>query len=302
MDRLDAMRLFIRVAERGSFSVIAQQMGVARSVVTRQVAALEAHLGVKLLARSTRRLALTSAGTSYLERCRVILNLVDVAESGANEENLAPRGPIRLSLPLSFGLRHLSPLLLDFATRNPEVNLDVDYSDRRSNLLEEGIDLAVRIAERLEPGDVVRRISSSSMVVVASPEYLARHGEPQHPDELIHHQCLGYNGALTPNAWQFVIDGRPTNFPVRHRLQADNGDFLLQACIAGFGITYAPAFISAQAEAEKQVRPILTGFQTPELGIYVVLPGNRYVPHRVRVLMDFLAEQLGPEPPWQRPA
>ncbi len=299
MDRLDAMRLFLRVAERGSFSVVAQQMGVARSVVTRQVAALEAHLGVKLLARSTRRLALTSAGASYLERCRVILNLVDVAESGANEENLAPRGPIRLSVPLSFGLRHLSPLLLDFATRNPEVNLDVDYSDRRSNLLEEGIDLAVRIAERLEPGDVVRRISSSSMVVVASPEYLARHGEPRHPDELVHHQCLGYNGALTPNTWQFVIDGRATSFPVRHRMQADNGDFLLQACIAGFGITYAPTFISAQAVAEKQVRPILTDFHTPELGIYVVLPGNRYVPHRVRVLMDFLAEQLGPQPPWQ---
>jgi DNA-binding transcriptional LysR family regulator len=274
-------------------------MGVARSVVTRQIAALEAHLGVKLLARSTRHLALTAAGASYLEKCRVILNLVEVAESGAAEETQAPRGTIRLSVPLSFGLRHLAPLLLDFAMRHPEVNLDVDYSDRRSNLLEEGIDLAVRIAERLEPGDVARRISSATMVVVASPDYISRHGEPVHPDELINHQCLGYNGALTPNSWQFVIDGRPTNFPVRHRMQANNGDVLLQACIAGFGIAYGPTFISAQAVADKQVRPILAGFRTAEIGIYAVLPGNRYVPHRVRVLMDFLAEHLGPEPPWE---
>lgn len=286
------MRLFVRVAEGGSFSAVAQQLNVARSVVTRQIAGLEAHLGVKLLARSTRRLALTTAGATYLEKCRVILNLVDAAESGTSEENLAPRGMIRLAVPLSFGLRHLTPLLLEFAAAYPEVALDVDYSDRRSNLLEEGIDLAVRIAERLEPGDVARRLGAAGLVVVASPAYLARHGEPQHPDELINHQCLGYNGAVSPNAWQFLIDGRPTSFPVRHRLQANNGDALLQACIAGFGIGYAPTFIAADAIAAGEVQPILTAFRSAELGIHAVLPGNRYLPHRVRVLMDFLAERL----------
>ena len=138
MDRLDAMHLFVRVAELGSFSAVAQQLGVARSVVTRQIAALEAHLGAKLMARSTRRLTLTSAGTAYLEKCRVILNLVEAAETGIAEERQTPRGSIRLSVPLSFGLKRLAPLLLEFSNQYPEVALDMDFSDRRSNLIEEG--------------------------------------------------------------------------------------------------------------------------------------------------------------------
>src|SRR5476649_484954 len=133
MDRLDAMHLFIRVAELGSFSAVAQQLGVARSVVTRQVEALEAHLGVKLMVRSTRRLALTSAGTNYLGKCRVILNLVEAAETDVAEERQIPRGNIRISLPLSFGIKRLAPLLLDFSQRYPEVSLDLDFTDRRVN-------------------------------------------------------------------------------------------------------------------------------------------------------------------------
>lgn len=293
MDRLDAMRMFVRVAERGSFSAIAQQLGLARSVVTRQIAALEAHLGVKLLARSTRRLSLTSAGTAYLEKCRVILNLVESAETDLAKERQIPRGPIRMSIPVSFGMRHLSPLLLDFMIRYPEVSLDIDYSDRRSNLFEEGIDIAIRITDRLESGDVARRISTSGMHVVASPEYLARHGEPQHPAELIHHECLAYTASPNTHQWEFIVDGRPQNFPIRARLQASSGEALLQAAIAGFGLTYTPAFIAADALATGRVRQTLTAFPIAELSIYAVLPGNRHVPHRIRVLMDFLVERLG---------
>ena len=175
MDRLDAMHLFVRVAELGSFAAVAQQLGLARSVVTRQIAALEAHLGVKLIARSTRRLALTSGGTAYLEKCRVILNLVEAAETGVAEERLTPRGNIRISLPLSYGMKRLAPILLDFSQRYPEVSLDMDFSDRRVNLIEEGIDLSIRITRRLESGDVARKIGTGRMLVVAAPEYLARH-------------------------------------------------------------------------------------------------------------------------------
>jgi len=298
MDRLDAMRLFVRVAELGNFASVAKQMGVARSVVTRQVAALEAHLATKLIARSTRRLALTSAGADYLEKCRVILNLVDVAESGVAAERHAPRGPIRMSAPVSFGRRYLHAQLLDFARRYPEVSLDLDYTDRRSRLIEEGIDLTIRVTSRLEPGDVVRRLCSSGMVVVAAPEYLAMHGEPRHPAELIHHECLVYTGTTNPQSWPFLVDGRVQNFPVRARLQSNSGESLIEAAIAGFGLTLAPDFMAPDEIASGRLCRTLAGFPIAELGVYVVLPGNRHVPHRVRVLMDFLAERLGPEPPW----
>jgi DNA-binding transcriptional LysR family regulator len=293
MDRLDAMRLFVRVAELGSFSAVAQQLGVARSVVTRQIAALETYLGVKLMARSTRRLTLTSAGSAYLEKCRVILNLVEAAEADVAEERLTPRGNIRISLPLSFGLKRLAPLLLDFSQRYPEVALDMDYSDRRVNLIEEGIDLSIRITRRLEPGDVARKIGVGHMLAVASPEYLARHGRPQHPSELAHHECLGYTAGAAGQNWQFMVDGQLASFPVRSRINANNGEVLTEAAAQGLGITLQPDFIADSFLAAGRVEAILTDFPVPELGIYAMLPSNRHVPHRVRVLMDFLAASVG---------
>lgn len=292
MDRIDAMQLFVRVAELGSFAAAAQQLGVARSVVTRQIAGLEAHLGAKLMARSTRRLTLTSAGAAYLEKCRVILNLVEAAETGVAEERQTPRGNIRISLPLSFGIKRLAPLLLDFSRRYPEVVLDMDYTDRRVNLIEEGIDLAIRVTRRLEASDVARRLGASRMLVLASPDYLARHGRPAHPAELAHHLCLGYTNAGAGMAWQFLINGQLENFHVRSRLNANNGDVLTEAAAQGLGITCQPDFIAESFIAAGRVVEILGDFPGPELGIYALLPGNRHVPHRVRVLMESLAERL----------
>lgn len=294
MDRLDAMQLFVRVAELGSFAGAAQQLGVARSVVTRQIAGLEAHLGVKLMARSTRRLTLTSAGTAYLEKCRVILNLVEAAEIGVAEERQTPRGNIRISLPLSFGLKRLAPLLLDFSQRYPEVALDMDYSDRRVNLIEEGIDLSIRVTRRLDAGDVARRIGTSRMRVLASPDYLSRHGQPAHPADLAHHVCLGYTNAGAATTWQFVVDGQLENFPIRSRINANNGDVLTEAAAQGLGIACQPDFIAGSFIAAGRVVEILVDYPGPELGIYAMLPSNRHIPHRVRVLMDFLAARLAP--------
>ena len=297
MDRLDAMQLFVRVAELGSFAGAAQQLGVARSVVTRQIAGLEAHLGVKLMSRSTRRLTLTSAGTAYLEKCRVILNLVEAAEIGVAEERQTPRGNIRISLPLSFGLKRLAPLLLDFSQRYPEVALDMDYSDRRVNLIEEGIDLSIRVTRRLDAGDVARRIGTSRMRVLASPDYLSRHGQPAHPAELAHHVCLGYTNAGAATTWQFVVDGQLENFPIRSRINANNGDVLTEAAAQGLGIACQPDFIAGSFIAAGRVVEILVDYPGPELGIYAMLPSNRHIPHRVRVLMDFLAAGWRPESP-----
>ena len=268
MDRLDSMTVFRRVAELGSFSAVARQMDVARSVVTRQVAALEAHLGVKLIARSTRQLSLTSAGIAYLEKCREILNLVEAAESDVVQERQVPRGHIRISVPLSFGLRHLTPLLLDFGAAYPDVSLEVDYTDRKVNLIEEGADLAIRITGRLGPQEVARRISVSRMIVVAAPEYLEKHGEPQHPAELIGHECFGYT-PIDRFSWNFLIDGQVTAFPVRNRLCANNGDALLDAAERGMGLTNPPTFIAASAIEAGLVKPV-----------------------------DFLIERIGPDPYW----
>lgn len=291
MDQLEAMRLFVRVAELGSFAGVAQQMGVARSVVTRKVAALEARLGVKLIARSTRRLNLTSAGAAYLDKCREILNLLQAAETDITEDRQELRGPIRIGLPLIFGVRHLAPLLLEFCDSHPGVEFDMDFSDRRINLIEEGVDLSIRVTDYLGPREVARRLSSSRMVVVAAPGYLERHGEPRHPADLAAHECLSYT--FSDNAaWRFVVDGQSRGFAVRGRLQANNGDVLLAAAEKGLGIACEPVFIAGPALAAGTVREILADFPMPELGVYAVLPGNRHVPHRVRALVEFLSARL----------
>jgi DNA-binding transcriptional LysR family regulator len=299
MDRLDGMRLFVKVAELGSFSAVAQQMNVARSVVTRQVAALEAHLGTMLIARSTRRLSLTSAGASYLDKCREILGLVEAAEAGLSEERQAPRGHIRVTLPFSFGLRQMMPMFGEFMAANPEISIELDFNDRRTNLIEGGFDLAIRIADRLEPGDVARKIGSSQEVIAAAPDYLERHGRPKHPRDLARHECFGYLLAAR-SSWSFIIDGETRLFPVSGRLQANYGDALLDAAIRGLGITRTPTFIAEQAVREGKLEILLRTFPTPALGIYAIFPSNRYVPHRVRVLVDFIAQRIGPMPSWDQ--
>lgn len=301
MDRLQAMESFVRVVELGNFSAAARQAGVARSVVTRQVAALEQHLGVKLLNRSTRRLSLTSAGTRYLEKCRVVLNLLEAVETDLAEERGELRGRIRMGLPLSYGLKRIAPLLLPFAERHPEVSLEADYTDRRLNLIEEGFDLAIRVTSRLAPGDVTRRLGGCRIVAVASRDYLARHGTPAHPSELSGHECLAYLGDANPNLWSFDMGGRVESFPIRSRFSASNGEALLGAAARGFGITLQPDFIADEWLADGRVVPVLASFRVPGLGVYALLPSGTHMPFRVRALLEYLATHLagdqgGPAP------
>ncbi|MBM3365122.1 MAG: LysR family transcriptional regulator [Betaproteobacteria bacterium] len=292
MDRLSAMQVFVRVAELSSFSAVAHQMGVARSIVTRQIAALEQHLGVKLMARSTRRLTLTAAGAAYLEKCRVILNLVEAAETGIAEQRQTARGPIRISLPLSYGLKRVLPVLLAFARDYPEVSIDMDYTDRRVNLIEEGFDLAIRITAQPGPTEVARKLGRITMQTLASPDYLARFGRPLHPAELSQHECLAYNSPGTSSSWTYRVDNQWKSFSVPSRISAGNGEALTEAAAQGLGITVQPDFVAEPYLAVGRVVPLLEAFDLPELGLYAILPGNRQVPHRVRVLIDFLATQL----------
>lgn len=293
MSKLDSMAMFVRVAELGSFAAAAREKGVARSMVTRHIAQLEKTLGTKLMTRSTRRLTLTSAGSAYLEKCREILDLIESAETELAQESQALRGSLRVSLPLSYGIKRLAPLLLEFVENHPNIHLEMNYNDRQIDLIEEGVDLAIRITRRLADSDIVRRIGTVRMMVVASPAYLARHGEPRDPSELLEHGCLSYTASDNVDVWQFLVDGRPANFSVRTRLRSNNGDVLAQAAAKGMGITNQPDFIVADSVEAGIVKPILIESPPPELGVYVVLPSNRQIPYRVRALIDFLAHRLG---------
>ena len=292
MNRLDAMHIFVRIAELGSFTAVAEQMGLARSVVTRQIAALESHLGVKLMVRNTRRLSLTSAGSAYLEKCKVVLDLIEAAEASVMEERLTPRGNIRIGVPLSFGLKKLTPMLLEFSERYPDINLEIVFDDHQMNLIEEGMDLSIRIATQLAPGDIVRKLGSCRLFTVASPDYLKQHGRPNHPSELTNHECLGYTLTANGMSWGFMVEGHLETFYIRSRIKANNGDALTEAAARGLGITRQPDFIVDDYLATGQVETILDEFNAAELGIYAILSSNRYVPHRVRVLLDFPANRL----------
>ena len=293
MDKLNAMQLFVRIAETGSFTAVADQLDVARSVVTRQISALEKQLGAKLMTRSTRSLTLTTAGAAYLEKCRVILNMVDAAESSLLEEKTIPRGRIRLGLPLNFGLQCLMPALLEFTQTHAQIELVMDFSDRRSKLIEEGIDLSIRITNRLELGDIVRKLGVSRLLTVASPQYLAQHSIPKHPRDLAQHACLVYSQEFQSTSWTYGPNDNETHVTVRPRLAANNGEALLQAAAQGLGITRPPDFIAQPFLDTGSVVQVLEDFEPEPLGIYAVLPSNRYVPHRISVLIDFLAKALG---------
>lgn len=292
MDKLDAMQTFVRVAEAGSFTAVADQLQVDRSAITRQISALEKHLAAKLITRSTRSLTLTPAGAAYLEKCRLILNLVDATETGLREEGAQVRGRVRMAIPLSFGHERLLPALIAFMRLQPSLELLLTLSDQRSNLIEEGLDLAIRITGDLHSSDIVRKLGECCLQTVASPAYLSQHGTPAHPDELRHHECLLYTSSSTAAQWTYRIDGQIRNVAVRGRLAANNGLALLAANAAGMGISVQPDFLAEPFLASKAVVEILAEFRPPPLGIYAVLPSNRYIPHRVAALMDYLGQAL----------
>jgi DNA-binding transcriptional LysR family regulator len=206
---------------------------------------------------------------------------------------------IRTTVPLSFGLLHLTPLILDFSQLHPDIHIDVDFNDRRVNLIEEGMDLALRITDHLPDTTVARRLTACRFAVVASPGYLRRHGEPAHPEELAQHACLAYSLA-SRSSWTFIIDGQPRAIEIRGPLTANNGNVLLEAALRDMGIAYQPTFMVADALRQGSLLPILKAYGTPRLDMCAVFPGHRFVPRRVRAFVDFLATRLGPEPYWDQ--
>lgn len=289
MNQLEMMSLFVLVAELGSFADTAKEKGIARSVVTRQIAALEEHLSVQLIARSTRKQALTNAGKKYLKHCKVILDMVSQAEAELKQEQHMPKGNIRISLPLSYGLRHLTDLLMSYAEKYPDISLDLDYSDRMVDVNTEGFDLAIRLATELAMSDIVRKLDQCELILCAAPSYLKKHGMPTRVEELQLHRCLQYSHH---SRWHLQDREKHTTFNVIGNIKANNGDALAKAAVAGMGISLMPDFIAEDYLRSSQLVPITTIKAKEPLGIYAVLPTNNYMPERIRLLLEYLSKKL----------
>ena len=302
MDRLAAIEAFVRVAELGSFSKAADRLHSSKSVVSRQVGALEAELGARLLHRTTRALTLTEAGRSYFEQAARILAELAAANASVGQLQAAPRGRLRVSAPVSFGFLHLAPAGPDFLDRHPDVEIDLVMNDRYVDLVDEGFDMAVRIGTLADSSLVARRLAPARRTICAAPAYLQARGMPASPDDLKAHECLCYSNLGLSQEWRFVRpDGRPWPVEVRGRLHANNGDALRAAALRGFGLAVLPSFLVGRDFQSGVLVSVLEAFMAQDSGVYAVYPHARHLSPKVRAFVDFLAERFGPVPYWDHP-
>lgn len=301
MDRFESLNAFVRIVEAGSITAAAERLGVAKSAVSRRLAELEERLGAQLLRRTTRNLSLTDPGWAFYERAVRILSDLDEAETAVSQAQGALRGRLRVAAPLSFGLLHLGPAITDFMALHPEVTFDLDFNDREVDLLKEGFDLAVRIGELADSSLVARRLAPVRLLPCCSPAYLESRGMPETPADLAAHHCLLYAYAREPRTWRYkTADGKAGTVKIEPHLQANNGDFLCQAAVAGEGILLTPTFITYREIERGRLVPLLTQYQWPELAAYAVYPQTRHLSRRVRAFVDFLARRFEAVPYWDR--
>ena len=293
MDRFQAITAFAKVIETGSFARAAERLGVSVSSVSRQVAELEAHIDARLLNRTTRRLSLTESGRAFHERCVQLLADLEEAEQSANAGTAKPRGTLRLTSSITFGARHLAPAIAEFIVRYPEMRFDIELSDRAVDLVEESVDVAVRIGNIGSQNLVGRRVGITRLICCAAPSYLNREGEPRTPEDLATHKCLTYEYSSSGNLWRFHDrQGRERNVRIAGPIHANSGRFLEALAVEGAGIAFEPDFIvGPDLRAGRLVR-LLRGFEPPLANIYVVYPSRRHLSAKVRVFTDFLAQRF----------
>lgn len=303
MDRLRAFEVFVTVVARGSFTKAADALDTSPANVTRYVNELEAHLGTRLLNRSSRRLSLTESGETLYERAKSILDEVAETEAMASTASLQPRGRLRINAPLSFGILVLAPLWPRFMAKYPEVELDIVLIDRIVDIVEEGYDLAIRISRSGSTSHIALRLSRSRNIVCASPAYLAAHGMPQVPADLTRHVCLGYTYGATADEWQFVdAAGNPHSVKVRWAMRANNGDTARAAALAGAGVIWQPSFLIGNDVRAGRLVEVMPGFRMPDIDIQAIYASRRHLSAKVRVMVDFLADTLAGTPAWDVPA
>lgn len=299
MDRLENMNTFVHIVETGGISAAAERMDVAKSVISRRLKELEAHLGVQLFHRTTRQMNLTDSGRAFYEQSVRILADVQEAEHAVSQSHSALKGNLRVAVPLSFGLLHLGPAITEFLQIHPAIKFDLDFDDRQVDLLAEGFDLAIRIASLPDSSLIARRLAPIQVVMCASPAYLQQMGTPHTPGELINHRCLAYNLISNSDHWHvYDAAGQLVKTRITPYLKASNGEFLRDVAIAGLGIVLLPVFIIYQAIERGALLPILTEYHYPQVAVYAVYPQTRHLSRRVRVFIDFLSKRFAEQPYW----
>jgi DNA-binding transcriptional LysR family regulator len=296
VDLLAAFRVYVRVSEAGSFSAVARELGTTQPAVSRQVAALEEHLGARLIQRTTRSLALTEDGRDLLVHARRVLDSVEEAEGAVGRRHAMPGGLVRLATASTFGRLYIVPRIPRLLERYPELLIELKMSDGISDLVAEGIDLALRVTSVQDSSLVARKVGSSRRVVVASTACLARHGEPQHPSDLAALPCIIFTGAVTPNEWQFEGPNGLVTVAVNGSFRTDGGEGVREAVLAGLGFAVLPTWFFGAEISDGRLHPVLTGWEPPSTPISAVYPSRRNLAPRTRAVIDFLVDEFRLDP------
>jgi len=290
MDKFQEMRAFVSVVNAGSFVRAAESLSLSKTAVSRLVADLEGRLGTRLLQRTTRKLSLTPEGEVFHERCKSLLDGLEEAEAELSAQTGEVIGLLRVNVPTTFGLLQLAPLWPRFMAAHPKLRLEVTLADRVVDLVEEGYDLAVRIARLPSSSLISRQLTSTRMVLCASPEYLQRHGTPQHPSEVADHAVITYVLLATGDTWTFEGPEGPAEVKVTPRMRTNSGDTCCAAAVGHQGIVLQPSFLVGSHLASGALVEVLPAWRSIELGIYAVYPSRKHLTPKVRALIDFLAE------------
>ena len=291
MDRFEAMRTLVAAVDAGSLSAASRRLGVPLPTVSRRVSDLESHLRAQLLVRTSRKLLLTEVGKAYVATCRQILVELDDAERLATGEYRVPRGELLITAPVMFGQMHVEPVILEFLHAFPEIGIRLTLADYFIDLIENRIDLALRIGDLPDSGLVARRLGAVRWITCASPAYLAR-GAPQTPDDLADHDCLGFERTHADSLWPFVVGGTPRSIPIRPRFSANTARAVIDAALAGAGIARVLSYQVAHDIAEGRLVEVLTPYQTEARPVHLVHSGQPMLPLKLRAFLDFAATRL----------
>ncbi|MGV8921186.1 MAG: LysR family transcriptional regulator [Pseudomonas sp.] len=292
MDKLNAMAVFVRVVERGSFTAVAQELQTTQPTISKLIRALEIELGGKLISRSTRQLSLTDEGTRYYDQCREILAAVDNAEHSFQSGRETIAGLLRVGSSVSFGRTQIASRLADFLQRYPQVHIDLQLSDQNQDLVTEGLDVTFRIGDINDSGLIARHVGMTQRITVAAPDYLLRHGTPESPEDLSQHNCLFFNLLATQNQWRYEKDQQQYSIRIKGNAQSNSSEAIREMVVSGLGISLSPNWLFSDDLRAGRVVAILQDYTPQPLPVYALSPANRRQSARVRALVDYMAEAL----------